>query len=620
MRNSIRQMCRTPFKLLLLILLTAGCALLLSLGTRLWLETGKQLRQAEETFTTIGMVQQREDAAKISKFWDAGLGIYSYGNSSVYDQILEESILDFEGVQYLAGPEKRPFYGAYLPDFALEKDVQTQLTGEFLAEISPVEDCVPSEPVQVKIDRVLYGDADGSSKCWFCDHNNPNPRPMEKGKTYLAYLHPKSSNHTDRGEVIIECVPQITSFGSTQCDRQGNKVRGSFADSEKPEQLWYEEMLEEVTEDFYTSGRGVYWQNYIEAKKKYDKTVHVLPASCLELLPSFHEKEAVVTEGNPISQEEFDAGDEVCMIPQEFAQRNRLRVGDRISLPLYFADYGNAPGASGQLLGLLNAQGEVYQTFWEAEYRIVGIYQYTPFMEKEDSAKDLSKDIILIPAGSVRASDENNILQYGPMLRGTASFQILNGTIAEFQEAFQKTEYANFLEIQFDDNGYEQVRKELEKVRQTALLLCSTGLLASGAVVFLLVYFFVIKQKRRTSIERSLGMSKKQCRGSLLYGIVLFTFAAAVGGSLLSGSIYTQTKESLQKENSQEFSRKYSTWSVGETGEEELQTEENTPISYPVFSMTAVPVFLVLLMAGLSWSFLEKNLNAPPMEVLTVRE
>ena len=60
MRNSIRQMCRTPFKLLLLILLTAGCALLLSLGTRLWLETGKQLRQAEETFTTIGMVQQRE--------------------------------------------------------------------------------------------------------------------------------------------------------------------------------------------------------------------------------------------------------------------------------------------------------------------------------------------------------------------------------------------------------------------------------------------------------------------------------------------------------------------------------------------------------------------------------
>ena len=145
---------------------------------------------------------------------------------------------------------------------------------------------------------------------------------MEKGKTYLAYLHPKSSNHTDRGEVVIECVPQITSFGSTQCDRQGNKVRGSFADSEKPEQLWYEEMLEEVTEDFYTSGRGVYWQNYIEAKKKYDKTVHVLPASCLELLPSFHEKEAVVTEGNPTSQEEFDAGDEVCMIPQEFAQRN----------------------------------------------------------------------------------------------------------------------------------------------------------------------------------------------------------------------------------------------------------------------------------------------------------
>ena len=61
MKNSIRQMLRTPFKLLLFFLFLGASAVLLTLGLRLWLETGEKIRQAEETFTTIGMVRQKEN-------------------------------------------------------------------------------------------------------------------------------------------------------------------------------------------------------------------------------------------------------------------------------------------------------------------------------------------------------------------------------------------------------------------------------------------------------------------------------------------------------------------------------------------------------------------------------
>lgn len=50
--------------------------LLLTLGLRLWMETGEKLRQAEENFTTIGMVRQRENLMEAGPVWQAGTRSY----------------------------------------------------------------------------------------------------------------------------------------------------------------------------------------------------------------------------------------------------------------------------------------------------------------------------------------------------------------------------------------------------------------------------------------------------------------------------------------------------------------------------------------------------------------
>ena len=108
-------MLRTPFKLLLFFLFLGASAVLLTLGLRLWLETGEKIRQAEETFTTIGMVRQKENLMEAVPSWDAGTKSYTYFDHPVYEEVLPESILDFDDAGYLAGPEKRPVYGSWMP-------------------------------------------------------------------------------------------------------------------------------------------------------------------------------------------------------------------------------------------------------------------------------------------------------------------------------------------------------------------------------------------------------------------------------------------------------------------------------------------------------------------------
>lgn len=621
MKNSIRQMLRTPFKLLLFFLFLGASAVLLTLGLRLWLETGEQMRQAEETFTTIGMVRQKENLMEAVPSWDAGTKSYTYFDHPVYEEILPESILDFDDADYLAGPEKRPVYGSWMPDSSLAWDESMAMLGIFIAEISPVEDCVPSQPVQVDIRRVLYGDARGSTQCWFCDHNNPDPPSMEKGKTYIAALLPAGSSHPDRKEVAVECIPCGIGPATSQCTETGKRISGKFADLEEAAGE-SNEMWEEVTDGFYETGRGVYWLNTIEAIEKFYKTSFVLPVNSLGLLPSFHNKESVVLEGREISREEFEKGKNVCMVSQSFAQRNGLGIGDELPLSLYFADYGDAPGYLWLMrdFGLLNAQGEVYPAFWEADYEIVGFYQYTPSGEKDVNAVEITEDMILIPSKSVKATDENNIVKYGPMQTGTTSFQIPNGSAADFLEDFQKTENSDFLEIQFDDNGYEQVRRELEAAGNTAVLLAVTGLLCAAGILLLLVYFFIVKQKRRTAIERSLGMTRNQCRKSLLGGMLIFTLFAALTGSLISMGLYAEVKDGLDQEEAQGYSMKYSTWQEQEPSQEDLEALEQQDLKTGDLMYIGVPLFLLAGMLGLSWSFMERNLKTPPMEMLSMRE
>lgn len=227
-----------------------------------------------------------------------------------------------------------------------------------------------------------------------------------------------------------------------------------------------------------------------------------------------------------------------------------------------------------------NAQGELYPVFWEVEYEIVGIYRYSGGKSGDPSSgqTEMTRDMVIIPTKSVKASDGNNIVDFGPMLDTTASFQIPNGSITEFEAAFTKAvPESSLLKITYDDNGYEQISGDLKATRDMAVLFGAIGLLSTLAILMLLLHFFVVKQKKRTAIERSMGMSRRQCRISIMSGIMVLTTVATIAGSMGS-SFLIKWMLTISEVDQAGYNTMYSSWAQEEVDSELLERiDADTP-------------------------------------------
>lgn len=578
MKNSFKQLIRTPVKTALFFLLILLSTALLTFGALLLTHTKAQIDQAKAAFTTLATVSQKPNAVETVSIWDAALQTYTNYSIPQYDSVIDVGVLDIEGAPYVGGPEKRPYYGALL------EDMQNTSTYKYLdfwliCEFRPQEDCLADHPVRVDIVRMLGGDPHGSTSFTFCDHHNDNPVPLEKDKTYFGALMYITGHDMDIGS-IVEFVP----YGG-----------------------WEEAAPE----------RFPYWENLVKSLRQLDNTIPVLPAQSLQLLAAYHENQFTVIDGREISPEEFAGGSAVCMVTHEFARVNGLQVGDTLKLPLYFADYRDPASeifgyGGGAITGtLLDEEDKPFEPFFEGRYEIVGIYRYTEEGKQAmPGTSEMARDMVIVPAASVTASDEKNIFASGPMLGTTTSFQLENGTIAQFEEALRQIPESRFLQVDYDDNGYEQVAGSLNRVQEAAVLLCGAGGFCAAAVVALLLYFFIVKQKRRTAIERSLGMSKRQCRVSLLSGLFALTVCAcALGG--LGSRVFFDRVQIGGVEASMDFSTKYSTWASEDSAEKiEPDTEDSKAVSVVVpLGLTAFT-----LLAGLA--LVERNLRVEPVGLL----
>ena len=636
MKNSLKQLLRTPGKTILLFLLVVASTALLVFSSVLYARTKEQIRQAEQEFTTVGTVEQQPLVTDLdivpNPCWGQRTTIdYDYG------KLLTPETLKFEGADYLAGPENRPYYVTYLPDLNTTRTGAQLSWRMHVVEFTPLEDSDGSGPVQTEITKVLFSrpreyqkNRDNGAAAWdedhkvgdvinFCQHLSRTPQPLETGKTYIGNLFFSDICQTHNE---VELVAYSTPM-SRQCDETGALIdTGHFGSARKGR-------IDEVTADFYEPGhRGEDWLKLVEMKGMEDYLFRVLPTNSLDLLPSFHQGYAYVASGRAISAEEFESGAPVCMLTSSFAARNQLEIGDAVTLPLLCTMYGcesdyivsNLPEGI-----LLDANGEYFEPFWEAEYEIVGTYSLTN--EFGGGAGEMTADLILIPMKSVKASDKNNLIQVSPMNKMTASFQIKNGTISEFDEKLRAAvPEASLLTISYDDGGYTNVMSGLQRAKDTAVLLLIAGVLAAVIIAVLLLFFMVVRQKKRTAIERSLGMTKGQCRRSLLAGLLVLVILGTVVGSgtaavLMERYSATPSDDSLVTVDDGDFlgpesflfgfSTRYSQWTDALTEAEPAQTGS------AVLLYAAVPVAFALALFLLAILLVNRNLKIEPIYLLS---
>ena len=216
----------------------------------------------------------------------------------------------------------------------------------------------------------------------------------------------------------------------------------------------------------------------------------------------------------------------------------------------------------------------------------------------------------------------------------STTFQIPNGTIDEFcQKLYAAVPCALNLDIRFDDSGYSQVRQSLDKAQLNAVLLFADGLGASVAIVVLLLYFFVIKEKKRTAIERSLGQSKRQCRISIISGLmvlaVIGTALGSAGGALLlhREDVHPTEPETVtahtvfgdeEVASFAGFDIRYSQWAKAQASEDDIELDESTAMVQQAL-LVAAPVILLVLIWMLGVVLVNRNLGIEPILLLSTR-
>lgn len=575
--NSLKRLVRQPVKCLIFLLLLTGSTALV-VGLVLSLEGVQRIQAVEDSYTTIGTVHQGPVGTDVSSSYTTCWGAF-FDETEVYAPAIPLDVLDFPGAEYITPPEKRPYFLSYLPELNHQ---EYNAVDRHILEFTPVEPFEEDAPTQVEVTKVLSSDINEYSanirggncpdksmevgdRFYFCQCFGDVPvYPLEQGEKYVAnlFLYRRCNVHD-----VPEYGLYSRGVASTQCDGEGNLIdHGAFSyntavygELKGPQQM----LLRQVDEDFYQPGHmGEIYEKWAQS---YEMEPNLFLTTCtnsLNLLPSWHTDRSRLSRGREITPEEFASGAAVCMVHESAASKNLLDIGDKITLPLLCAYDGALNGAFPFEASLLDADGGFYEPFWEQEYEIVGAYS-----SPARGGEDLVGDMFIIPTNSIGASWENHRMHYGPMDRGTTSFQIGNGAIQAFDQALREAvPEAAGLTITYDDLGYSEIMSSLNASRNVALLLLFSSLLAALAVTALLLYFFVVREKKRTAIERSLGMSKRQCRVSLLAGMLILTLAAVASGSLC-GHLALNAGDAIPQTEAAQTSPEASGLDAEETGE-----------------------------------------------------
>lgn len=606
-KNSIRQLRRMKGRTCLFLLLLLLASGLFSLGRGFQAINRRNMEAYEDSFMTIGTVEQKADTVQEILDWDAGIKDYRIYSRSAYDSYVPLSVLDFEGAEYLSGPEKRVFYGAYNPEYVM---YEGGLSSTIIVEATPLEDVVPDHPVKLKLTRVLMGPSDlwEGLSIIFCNHYDPDPDMLYAGKTYIMSLQNRPGHENEKQfseDYKMEYAPWPV-LQSDQVGPEGESLKDEVEDGE---------FYDEVTEGFYETRRGKRW---MELLGTWDYTNHIFPVTGtdnIHLIMAFYNGDAWISSGREFTEEEYENGEKVCLIGEKFARANGLETGDSIRLPLLYANHwfsaGRQFGNSGLgVTPLLNTKGECYPVFEDSRYTIVGMYSgNTGFRD----AYMLGHNEILIPSRSVKNSDADNIVAWGPMLGSTTSFQIKNGTIKDYLEKWNRQGIDN-VEITFYDGGYTQLEAGMENMKQISRILVVMGLVLILMVLLYFTWLFIIRQGERTAVERCLGLSKRKCFLSLFTGIFLLTACGSAAGCAAGNLLSRQIAGGIGPASYYDTS--YSNGTVSRTEAEQTDADDGFPVWDTVWNAAGI------LLAGslISGAGIWLNLRAEPMDMLGRRE
>ncbi|MGN0799526.1 MAG: ABC transporter permease [Christensenellales bacterium] len=557
------------------VLLLALLTTFFSLSLNLYRNSRENIRLADETYSTIAVMELYADVDSRGNLLAEVGGVEDYAGylPTIVHHFELSPIINAAGVERY---DLRARYGAYIPDeiavrpssvtgendaLVLEKDI----IRFSVQEDTPISTRMTEANVTVydsATESYMYADALTVFIYLYEWHKLPyaddiaklnSNAELEEGALVLlkadteyvasvqSGLNSSATGLRENGQMRTTSIGMMPDeYGAERYIKYSEKGERLVYDAAENQPFWlmkYEDVQSDAAlSSYFEKARNAY---YITAR-----SFGVMAAEDVMGVPIFHLGNVFMREGRTFNEDEYASGLPVCIVSSDIAQAQGWKIGDKLDMNFYeFEGFLNDTSRYAELRPAYNKNTQGF--FDSAEYEIVGIYEMRPIVGTStvsEAALSVPWNTIFVPKRSIRNAPAESEL---PVSGALLTLWIENGKIEPFLEEMDALgitgQKAGDYEAKFTfyDQGYSNIQPSLNALSGTAelLLILSSVLLLTAAV--LLAFFFVLSQKQNLGVMRMLGCSRARAFCTVFLSALLIA-ALGVGAGAAAGHALTE--------------------------------------------------------------------------------
>jgi len=301
------------------------------------------------------------------------------------------------------------------------------------------------------------------------------------------------------------------------------------------------------------SDMGDIFRNTVTATEKDTNRLNIITTSNMNSLLLFNQQRASIIDGRSFTQEEYESGARVAILPNVLARDNNLAVGDNFTLTLFEGDYRSTgyfnPNTGVHFRAWVPGGFQMGMRFSEPiSFEVIGIYQ--PPLPNIADPHSIHLNTLFIPDNAFQGFP----LDEAAWLDDRDSAPKLNVIIVPNgeNEAFRASVnalipgYGNFFRLY--DQGYSVVRPAMENLLRNGLLILALCFAGWAVTVVVFCLFFVLRKRREAGLLYTIGIKKKdrfrwvfvQCACVMLIAqIIAFGLSMSFYGQILGFAVDT---------------------------------------------------------------------------------
>ena len=295
----------------------------------------------------------------------------------------------------------------------------------------------------------------------------------------------------------------------------------------------------------------------------------------------FHMKQTWLIDGS------FENQPGTCYISERLAGVNDLEVGDSWQLAYHYEPNGNTSFAYSLEEGFAH----------EEACQIAGIFHIIP---------DIDYTILIpLPQWLEKVPDSYDFLR----------IKVHNDAAEEYLD-FIKGQLPAMVDIQVEDQGYNNAVVPILKLRVRSLYMTIASAAAGAAVISLFAYLFIVRQRETADVMMKLGTGRGRTIAYLIIGIMIIAILSGLAGTYIAvqvdSRLTTAVWESLQGGIMQDL--RFSERALGMQLEFNPELVTASWVRYATTSVVITLVFVITLIASLITLKKPKRRKAKPIE------